>query len=70
MMDGSEATSDQTADDQAPPTEVPPAGTALKTALAAIARLADVKRPRAQVLHRRSAQPKACSPTCNREADQ
>jgi hypothetical protein len=40
------------ADGQHPPPEVPPRNSALATALAAIARLSHLKRPRSRVLHR------------------
>jgi hypothetical protein len=46
------------ADGRAPPVE---RRTALTTALAAIARFTDLKRPRSRVLHRRRAPFKACS---------
>jgi hypothetical protein len=41
------------------PSSVQKRGTALEVALAAIARLNALRRPRSRVLHRRSAQPKA-----------
>jgi hypothetical protein len=47
--------------------EAPQRGTALAVALAAIARLSDVGRPRNRVLYRRSAPQKACSQTYNTE---
>jgi hypothetical protein len=43
------------------PPEVQKCGTALEIALAAIARLTDLKRPQSRVLHRRRAPSKACS---------
>jgi hypothetical protein len=63
------ATLDQAdADGQAPPPEkVPQPGTAIAEALAAIARLGDLKRPRSRVLHRRSTSAKACCSRHNTE---
>jgi hypothetical protein len=43
--------------------EVRRPGTALRRALEAVARLADLRRPRSRVLHRRSTHPEACSGT-------
>jgi hypothetical protein len=52
------------------PTEAPQRGTALAAALAAIARLSKVRRPRSRVLYRGSAPPRASAGACNMESDQ
>jgi hypothetical protein len=51
------------------PPEVPKGGTAPEIALAAVARLGTMRRPRSRVLHQRRTPAKTCSPTHSQEAD-